>query len=117
MFIFTQVVDEADLPYIAAKFLQRSIPYTFVLGDGLNYEGFINKKLQPSKYHKIFVRAYVDTPQKHLYTSSPFSPEMSLDMMQVDTEGIWILDLSSILIVRHSGHIQMFYDVKFKWLM
>ena len=32
--------------------------------------------------YKIFVRAYVDTPQKHLYTSSPFSPELSLDMMQ-----------------------------------
>ena len=78
-----QLANETDLPYIAAKFLQRSIPYTFVLGDGLNYEGFINKKLQPSKYYKIFVRAYVDTPQKHLYTSSPFSPEMSLDMMQV----------------------------------
>ena len=31
--------------------------------------------------YKIFVRAYVDTPQKHLYTSSPFSPELSLDMM------------------------------------
>lgn len=84
MFISSHKVNnETDLPYIAAKFLQRSIPYTFVLGDGLNYEGFINKKLQPNKYYKIFVRAYVDTPQKHLYTSSPFSPEMSLDMMQV----------------------------------
>ena len=69
-------------PYIAAKFLQRSIPYTFVLGNGDNYEGYINKPLKPNTMYKIFVRAYVDTPQKHLYTSSPFSPELSLDMMQ-----------------------------------
>ena len=74
------VSDEAA--YIAAKFLQRSIPYTFVLGNGQNYEGFINKKLKRGVFYKIFVRAYVDTPQKHLYTSSPFSPELSLDMMQ-----------------------------------
>ena len=73
---------EDDYPYIAAKFLQRSIPYTFVLGNGDNYEGYINKPLKPSTMYKIFVRAYVDTPQKHLYTSSPFSPELSLDMMQ-----------------------------------
>ena len=69
------------LPYITAKFLQRSIPYTFVLGNSQNYEGFINKKLEKGVLYKIFVRAYVDTPQKHLYTSSPFSPELSLDMM------------------------------------
>ena len=65
------------LPYIAAKFLQRSIPYTFVLGDGQNYEGFVNYKLKPGVYYKIFVRAYVDIPQKHLFTSSPFSPQLS----------------------------------------
>ncbi len=72
--------DGSSSPYIAAKFLQRSIPYTFVLGNGQNYEGFINKKLKRGTLYKIFVRAYVDTPQKHLYTSSPFSPEVSLDM-------------------------------------
>ena len=72
---------KGDLPYIAAKFLQRSIPYTFVLGDGQNYEGFINYKLKSGVLYKIFVRAYVDTPQKHLFTSSPFSPDLSLDMM------------------------------------
>ena len=73
-----------------------------MLGDGQNYEGFINKKLQPSKYYKIFVRAYVDTPQKHLYTSSPFSPEMSLDMMQVRL--ILIIDLFFIpKIADHTG--------------
>ena len=74
--------DFEDKPYIAAKFLQQTIKYAFVLGDGLNYEGFINRKLKPDTYYKIFVRAYVNVPQKHLYTSSPFSPELNLNMMQ-----------------------------------
>ena len=73
--------DFEDKPYIAAKFLKQSIPYNFVLGDGLNYEGFINRKLKPDTYYKVFVRAYVNVPQKHLYTSSPFSPELNLNMM------------------------------------
>lgn len=67
-------------PYITAKFLGRSIPYTFPLGDGGMYEGFRNRPLHQRVYYKIFVRAYVDVPQKHLYTSSPFSPNLSLDM-------------------------------------
>ena len=74
--------DFEDRAYIAAKFLQQSIKYRFVLGDGLNYEGFINRKLKPDSFYKVFVRAYVDVPQKHLYTSSPFSPELNLNMMQ-----------------------------------
>ena len=69
-----------DRPYIAAKFLQQSIIWDFNLGDGNNYEGFKNRKLKPDTCYKIFVRAYVDVPQKHLYTSSPFSPQLSLDM-------------------------------------
>ena len=87
-------------PYITAKFLGRSIPYTFPLGDTRTYEGFQNRPLHPRVYYKVqlhhswcniltyllphcnqvFVRAYVDVPQKHLYTSSPFSPNLSLDM-------------------------------------
>ena len=31
-------------------------------------------------FFKIFVRAYVDITQQHLYTSSPLSPNLSLDM-------------------------------------
>ena len=67
-------------PYITAKFLQRNLPYTFPLGDGNRHEGFVNRPLEAHVFYKIFVRAYVDVPQKHLYTSSPFSPELSLDM-------------------------------------
>ena len=73
-------VEPEAQPYITAKFLQRSLPYTFPLGDNRSYEGFLNRPLKKNVVYKIFVRAYVDVPQKHLYTSSPFSPVLSLDM-------------------------------------
>ncbi|XP_063915400.1 tyrosine-protein phosphatase Lar isoform X8 [Zophobas morio] len=72
-----------NLPYIAAKFPQRNIPYTFHLGTGEDNDGFTNFKLQRGRRYRIFVRAVVDTPQKHLYTSSPFSEYLSLDMREV----------------------------------
>ncbi|XP_044590201.1 tyrosine-protein phosphatase Lar isoform X7 [Cotesia glomerata] len=75
--------DPENAPYIAAKFSHRTIPYTFQLGSGDVYEGFENKKLDPTKRYRIFVRAIVDTPKKHLYTSSPFSEYLSLDMREV----------------------------------
>ncbi|XP_063535444.1 tyrosine-protein phosphatase Lar isoform X2 [Cydia strobilella] len=74
--------DDENAPYIAAKFLQRNILYTFHLGNDENYEGFLNRKLNPTKQYRVFVRAVVDTPQKHLYTSSPFSEYLSLDMRE-----------------------------------
>ena len=51
-------------PYIAAKFPQRNIPYTFHLGSGDTYDGFLNRKLDRSMKYRIFVRAIVDTPYK-----------------------------------------------------
>ncbi|XP_025828813.1 tyrosine-protein phosphatase Lar isoform X1 [Agrilus planipennis] len=72
-----------NAPYIAAKFPQRNIPYTFHLGTGEEQGGFKNKKLERGKQYRIFVRAIVDTPQKHLYTSSPFSEFLALDMPEV----------------------------------
>ncbi|XP_037912845.1 tyrosine-protein phosphatase Lar isoform X5 [Hermetia illucens] len=74
--------ERANAPYIAAKFPQRSIPFTFHLGSGDDYHNFTNKKLDRDKRYRIFVRAVVDTPQKHLYTSSPFSEFLSLDMRE-----------------------------------
>ncbi|XP_069359161.1 tyrosine-protein phosphatase Lar isoform X7 [Maniola hyperantus] len=74
--------DDENAPYIAAKFLQRNILYTFHLGNDEMYEGFLNRKLNLNKKYRVFVRAVVDTPQKHLYTSSPFSEYLSLDMRE-----------------------------------
>lgn len=72
--------DNPHVPYIAAKFPQRNIPYTFHLGSGEIYHNFTNRKLERGIRYRIFVRAVVDTPQKHLYTSSPFSEYLALDM-------------------------------------
>ncbi|XP_055296000.1 tyrosine-protein phosphatase Lar isoform X7 [Sitodiplosis mosellana] len=74
--------DRPNNPYIAAKFPQRGIPYTFHLGSGETQHNFTNKKLEKDKRYRIFVRAVVDTPQKHLYTSSPFSEFLSLNMRE-----------------------------------
>lgn len=51
-------------PYIAAKFPHRTIPWTFYLGNGETYDGFLNRKLDLNVKYRIFVRAFVDTPQK-----------------------------------------------------
>ncbi|XP_043676312.1 tyrosine-protein phosphatase Lar isoform X12 [Vespula pensylvanica] len=75
--------ERENAPYIAAKFPHRDIPYTFHLGSGDIYEGYENRKLERNKRYRIFVRAVVDTPRKHLYTSSPFSEYLSLDMREV----------------------------------
>ena len=55
-------------PYIAAKWMRRSIPNTFSLGDGQKYNGFFNRKLSKDVEYQIFVRAVVDTPQKVFLT-------------------------------------------------
>lgn len=51
-------------PYITAKFPHRTIPYTFPLGNGETYDGFVNRKLENNMKYRIFIRAFVDTPQK-----------------------------------------------------
>ncbi|XP_057663136.1 tyrosine-protein phosphatase Lar isoform X3 [Diorhabda carinulata] len=78
-----KIPENSDLPYIAAKFPQRNIPYTYHLGTGESNDGYVNYKLEHGKRYRIFVRSVVDTPQKHLYTSSPFSEFLSLDMREV----------------------------------
>nr|XP_018903286.1 PREDICTED: tyrosine-protein phosphatase Lar isoform X3 [Bemisia tabaci] len=71
-------------PYIAAKWPQRTIPFTFDLGSGETFEGFVNRKLERGVRYKVFVRAVVDAPQKDkLFTSSPCSEYMALDMKGV----------------------------------
>ncbi|CAL1265790.1 unnamed protein product [Larinioides sclopetarius] len=83
-------------PFIAAKFVRRTMPENFSLGDGKMYMGFVNRHLLHGVRYKVFVRAVVDTPHKSLYTSSPFSDSLSLDMaaapghpVLVGSGGIW----------------------------
>ncbi|XP_023311558.1 tyrosine-protein phosphatase Lar-like [Anoplophora glabripennis] len=70
----------SSLPYIAAKFHENNIPYTYHLGTGERNDGFVNYRLEHGKRYKIFVRSFINTAQKHIYTSSPFSEFLSLDI-------------------------------------
>ncbi|ODN02995.1 Tyrosine-protein phosphatase Lar [Orchesella cincta] len=72
-------------PYIAARFAPRAIPRNFQLGDGGFYNSYENKPLEKGAKYKIFLRAIVDTPQKHLYTSSPFSDVISTTMPEANS--------------------------------
>lgn len=74
--------ERPNAPYIADMFMRSMIPYTYHLGSGETHNNFTNRKLDKDKRYRIFVRAVVDTPQKHLYTSSPFSEFLSLDMRE-----------------------------------
>lgn len=90
---------------MAARFPQRNIPYTYHLGAGETSDEFVNRKLQKGRRYRIFVRAVVDTQKvikptnqpfnalrislagilhffypQNLYTSSPFSEPLSLEM-------------------------------------
>ncbi|XP_077498926.1 tyrosine-protein phosphatase Lar isoform X3 [Amblyomma americanum] len=72
---------DEDGPYIAAAFVRQNMPERFVLGDMKVNGGFRNRKLQPYRRYRIFVRAVVDTLQKNLFTTSPYSDELSLEML------------------------------------
>ena len=50
--------------YTTAKFSQRNIPYTFALGDGKVYDGFLNRVLEKDRKYKIFVRAVVESSER-----------------------------------------------------
>lgn len=55
---------DEDGPYIAAAFVRQNMPERFVLGNMKVNGGFRNRKLQPYRRYRIFVRAVVDTLQK-----------------------------------------------------
>ena len=78
-----KAAEERVQPYVAAKFERRNVPYTFSLGDGKEYGSMTNKRLDKEVRYRIFLRSIVDTPHKHLYTSSPFSDFLALDMREV----------------------------------
>lgn len=80
------------VPYIAAKFPQRNIPYTFHLGSGDTYDGFVNRKLDRTIRYRIFVRAIVDTPYKVRIVFEVFSKESKRKFV------VCILNVSGVFI-------------------
>ncbi|CAC5370851.1 PTPRD [Mytilus coruscus] len=66
----------ASKPYIAAKFSANRLPSLFTLGDGDEYEGFINRPLNKDWRYRVFLRAH--TVEQDLYTTSDYSAPITL---------------------------------------
>lgn len=62
---------DEDGPYVTAAFVRQNMPARFTLGDQKVNGGFRNRKLQPLRRYRIFVRAVVDTLQKVGFLSLP----------------------------------------------
>ncbi|XP_078484648.1 receptor-type tyrosine-protein phosphatase F [Ciona intestinalis] len=60
------------LPYITAQFDSLNIEEIFMVGDALNYGGYINQMLGRGRSYRIFVRAMLKTAFLS-FTSSPMS--------------------------------------------
>ena len=52
------VEHSASKPYIAAKFSANRLPSLFTLGDGDEYEGFMNRPLNKDWKYRVFLRAH-----------------------------------------------------------
>ncbi|KAH9492263.1 hypothetical protein Btru_026124 [Bulinus truncatus] len=72
----TSVDMPASSPYIAARFEGQSLVKNFELGNNQEYGSFVNRALQSDKKYRVFLRAY--SVDNHLYTSSDFSEEFSI---------------------------------------
>ena len=66
----------ASKPYIAAKFSANRLPSLFTLGDGDEYEGFMNRPLNKDWKYRVFLRAH--TVEQDLYTTSGYSAPITL---------------------------------------
>ncbi|KAL5017103.1 hypothetical protein ScPMuIL_006692 [Solemya velum] len=68
----------ATQPYIAAKLDAPSFPSKFQLGDNQDYNGFMNRYLNPDIMYKVFLRAYTDLMKSSMYSDtikvSPYMP-------------------------------------------
>ena len=53
-----EVDRSASKPYIAARYDSRRLPSEFLLGNGLEYGGYINRPLDKDREYNIFLRAY-----------------------------------------------------------
>uniref|UniRef100_H2YZU9 protein-tyrosine-phosphatase n=1 Tax=Ciona savignyi TaxID=51511 RepID=H2YZU9_CIOSA len=61
-----------EMPYITAEFDAIDIEQIFVVGDAINYGGYINQVLVRGLSYKVFLRAMLKTPFLS-FTSSPVS--------------------------------------------
>ncbi|XP_041417365.1 receptor-type tyrosine-protein phosphatase F isoform X12 [Xenopus laevis] len=91
-------------PYIAARV--NTLPESFTLGDNKDYNGFINKPLNPDLSYACFVLAALEDGDTKKYAASPYSDDIvvevsSLAKQQEEPEMLWVMGpvLAVILII------------------
>ncbi|NP_001081987.1 protein tyrosine phosphatase receptor type F L homeolog precursor [Xenopus laevis] len=91
-------------PYIAARV--NTLPESFTLGDNKEYNGFINKPLNPELSYTCFVLAALEDGDTKKYAASPYSDDIvvevsSLAKQQEEPEMLWVMGpvLAVILII------------------
>ncbi|XP_041445138.1 protein tyrosine phosphatase receptor type F L homeolog isoform X15 [Xenopus laevis] len=91
-------------PYIAARV--NTLPESFTLGDNKEYNGFINKPLNPELSYTCFVLAALEDGDTKKYAASPYSDDIvvevsSMAKQQEEPEMLWVMGpvLAVILII------------------
>ncbi|XP_053326054.1 receptor-type tyrosine-protein phosphatase F isoform X5 [Spea bombifrons] len=90
-------------PYIAARL--NILPDSFTLGDNKEYNGFINKPLNPDYSYTCFVLAALEDGDVKRYAASPYSDDIVVEVssakQQEEPEMLWVMGpvLAVILII------------------
>ncbi|XP_077132034.1 receptor-type tyrosine-protein phosphatase F isoform X12 [Ranitomeya variabilis] len=90
-------------PYIAARL--NMLPESFTLGDNKEYNGFVNKPLDPHLSYTCFVLAALEDGDTKKYAASPYSDDIVVEVIstrqQEEPEMLWVMGpvLAVILII------------------
>ncbi|XP_073400593.1 receptor-type tyrosine-protein phosphatase F isoform X12 [Dendrobates tinctorius] len=90
-------------PYIAARV--NTLPESFTLGDNKEYNGFVNKPLDPHLSYTCFVLAALEDGDTKKYAASPYSDDIVVEVIstrqQEEPEMLWVMGpvLAVILII------------------
>ncbi|XP_075176589.1 receptor-type tyrosine-protein phosphatase F isoform X13 [Anomaloglossus baeobatrachus] len=90
-------------PYIAARL--NTLPESFTLGDNKEYNGFVNKPLDPHLSYTCFVLAALEDGDTKKYAASPYSDDIVVEVIstrqQEEPEMLWVMGpvLAVILII------------------
>ncbi|XP_029105541.1 receptor-type tyrosine-protein phosphatase S-like isoform X8 [Scleropages formosus] len=84
-------------PYIAACFKPTAMPSSFTLGNQVDYNGYLNRGLDPGQEYVIFLLAELNTTAGRMFVASPYTDVITapdVDTQPVETGGdglIWVV--------------------------
>uniref|UniRef100_H2YZU5 protein-tyrosine-phosphatase n=1 Tax=Ciona savignyi TaxID=51511 RepID=H2YZU5_CIOSA len=95
-----------EMPYITAEFDAIDIEQIFVVGDAINYGGYINQVLVRGLSYKVFLRAMLKTPVSIFFIPSSRQSSLNPDptdptLLESSSDQLWILGpiLAAIVIL------------------